>query len=188
MHLALVEILSRVSLVHAILKIAGSLLHNNRIHRSSALVSEDALMSRPIILILLAGLLFVPEGRADIRKDVKSAKQVLEAAFKSGDASIIRQRTTADHLSITTRFQFFSQADQLKALSEYRLSSYEMAGLQVNVLTNDVALLTFRADIEGTFRGRKLPSHVQVVETWVRRDGKWLQASYQATPLGESED
>ena len=72
--------------------------------------------------------------------------------------------------------------------SDYKISSYEMAGLQVIPLTKDVVLLTFRADIESTFRGRQLPSKVRVVETWVRRDGKWLQASYQSTPVGDSKD
>ncbi len=145
-------------------------------------------MARQIILIVLGSLLVVAEGRADVRKEVEKAKQVLQAAFKSRDANVIRQRTTADHLSIETRYQFFSQADQLATLSDYKISSYEVAGLQLIPLTKDVVLLTFQADIEGTFRGRQLPSKVRVVETWVRRDGKWLQASYQSTPVGNSKD
>ncbi len=145
-------------------------------------------MARQIILIVLGSLLVVAEGRADVRKEVEKAKQVLQAAYNSRDANVIKQRTTADHLSITTRYQFFSQADQLKALPDYKFSSYKIAGLQVIPLTKDVVQLTFRADIEGTFRGRQLPSKVRVVETWVRRDGKWLQASYQTTPVADSKD
>ena len=145
-------------------------------------------MARQIILILLGSLLLVAEGRADVRKEVEKAKQVLQAAYNSRDANVIQQRTTADHLSIETRYQFFSQADQLKALRDYNISSYETTDLQVIPLTKDVVLLTFQADIEGTFRGRQLPSKVRVVETWVRRDGKWLQASYQSTPVGDSKD
>ncbi len=145
-------------------------------------------MARQIILIVLGSLLVVAEGRADVREEVENAKQVLRAAFDSGDAKVVEQRTTADHLAITTGFQFFSQADQLRSLSDYHLSSYEAAGLQVIPLTEDVVQLTFRADIEGTFQGRQLPSKIRVVETWVRRDGKWLQASYQSTPIGDSKD
>ncbi len=149
-------------------------------------------MARQMILIVLGSLLVVAEGRADVRKDVRKevekAKQVLQAAYNSRDANVIKQRTTADHLSITTLYKFFSQAAQLKALPDYKFSSYKIAGLQVTPLTKDVVQLTFRADIEGTFRGRQLPSKVRVVETWVRRDGKWLQASYQTTPVGDSKD
>ena len=115
-------------------------------------------------------------------------KQELQTAYDSGDADGIRQGTTPDHLSITTLYQFVSQADQLKALSDRETSSYEMKGLQVISLTEDVVLLTFRADIDGTFRGRKIASKVQVVETWIKREGRWLQASYQSTPVGASRD
>ena len=145
-------------------------------------------MVRQIILIVLGSLLVVAEGGADVGEEVENAKQALQAAYNSRDANVIEQRTTADHLAITTGFQFFSQADQLTALSDFNLSSYEVAGLQVIPLTEDVAQLTFRADIEGTFRGRQLPSDIRVVETWVRRDGQWLQASYQTTPVEDSND
>ena len=145
-------------------------------------------MARQIILIVLGSLLVVAEGRADVQEEVEKAKQVLQAAYNSRDANVIQQRTTADHLSITPLYEFFSQADQLKALPDYKFSSYKMAGLQVIPLTKDVVLLTFRADIDGTFRGRQMASKVRVVETWVRRDGKWLQASYQATPIEDTKD
>ncbi len=145
-------------------------------------------MARQIILIVLGSLLVVAEGRADVGKEVEKAKQVLQAAYNSRDVNVIQQGTTTDHLSITPLYQYFSQADQLKTLSDVKFSSYEMKGLQVIPLTKEVVLLTFRADIKGTFRGSKMPSKVRVVETWVRRDGKWLQASYQSTPVGDSKD
>ncbi len=145
-------------------------------------------MARKMILIVVGSLLVLSGGRADERNEVEEAKQVLQAAYNSGDADGIRQGTTIYHLSITTLYQFFSQADQLKALSDHKISSYEMNGLQVIPLTEDVVLLTFRADIKGTFRGRKMASEVRIVETWLKREGKWLQASYQSTPVGDSQD
>ncbi len=57
-------------------------------------------------------------------------------------------------------------------------------GVRAIQLTEDVVLLTFRADIERTFGGKQTPPTVQVVEAWVRREGKWLQASYQETSVG----
>ena len=143
-------------------------------------------MARQIVLIVVGSLLALAQARADVPTEVEEAKQVLQAAYNSGDADGVRQGTTIYHLSITTLYQFVSQADQLKALSDNKISSYEMKGLQVIPLTKDVALLTFQADIDGTFRGRKMASKVQVVETWVKREGKWLQASYQLTPVGDS--
>ena len=57
-------------------------------------------------MIVLGSLLFVAEGSADVREEVENAKQVLRAAFDSVDAKVVEQRTTADHLAITTGYQF----------------------------------------------------------------------------------
>lgn len=57
---------------------------------------------------------------------------------------------------------------------------HEMSTMQ---LTEDVVVLTYRADIVGTYQGKKLTPHVRVVETWVKREGKWLQATYQETQV-----
>jgi hypothetical protein len=52
----------------------------------------------------------------------------------------------------------------------------------VKPLTGDVAQVTYRATIKGTYAGKAVPSPVYVGEVWIKRDGKWLQASYQETP------
>ncbi len=139
--------------------------------------------------LIVGSFLFVSAaGGVELGKEVKQAKRTLNAAFTVKDLNEIRQGTTAEHLAITSSYQFFSQADQLKSLHESKISSYKMNRMQTVPLTKDVVLLTFQADIDSTFRGRKTPSKVQVVETWVKRDGKWLQASYQTTPVTISKD
>ena len=64
-----------------------------------------------------------------------------------------------------------------------KFSEYKIEGLTVKALAKDVALASYQATITGTYKGKEVPSPVQVVEVWVKRDGKWLQASYQETPL-----
>jgi hypothetical protein len=54
----------------------------------------------------------------------------------------------------------------------------------VKLLTDDVAQIIYRATIKGTYAGKAVPSPVYASEVWVKRDGKWLQASYQETPQG----
>jgi hypothetical protein len=68
-------------------------------------------------------------------------------------------------------------------LSDWKTSEYKIEGLKVKTLTKDVALVSFQATIKGTYKGKEVPSPVQVVEVWIKRDGKWLEASYQETPL-----
>ena len=54
---------------------------------------------------------------------------------------------------------------------------------QVRGVVQSVALVTYRATIRGTYKGKEVPSPVQAGEVWVKRDGKWIQASYQETPI-----
>ena len=44
---------------------------------------------RQIILIALGSLLVLAEVRADVGEEVKNARQVLRAAFDSGDTKVI---------------------------------------------------------------------------------------------------
>ena len=120
-------------------------------------------------------------------KEVVAAKEALEAAYGSGNVVEIRSSTMRDHIAVAPHWEFFSQAEQLAALPELKVESYEMHDMKTMQLTKDVVALTFRADIVGTFQGKKLAPHVRVVETWVKREGTWLQATYQETQMDESE-
>ena len=95
----------------------------------------------------------------------------------------LKGHMTEDHVTILTCARFANTADQLKVLSDWKFSEYKIDALKVKTLTKDVALVSYQATIKGTYNGKEVPSPVQVAEVWVRRDGKWLQASYQETPL-----
>ena len=116
-------------------------------------------------------------------EQVVAAKQALEAAYDNGDVAAIRAGTTKDHVAIAPHFECMSQAEQLAKIPDLDIKSYEMHGFHTTRLTDHVVVLTFTADIDGTFKGKPLTPHVRVIETWVKRDGKWLQATYQETSL-----
>ena len=55
--------------------------------------------------------------------------------------------------------------------------------MKVSILSPEVALRTFTADLKGTFQGKTLPSQVFATELMVKRDGKWVEHFYQVTTL-----
>ena len=97
----------------------------------------------------------------------------------------LKQLMTEDHVTILTYAQFSNTADQLQVLADWKFTEYKMEGLKVKALTKDVALVSYEATIKGTYKGKEVPSPVQVAEVWINRDGKWLQASYQETPVDQ---
>src|SRR5262245_23190813 len=135
------------------------------------------------LLIATAILLLAVQSRAGTAEEVERAVQTILTAFNKGDVDTVKGLMTPDHVAILSYARFDSAADQLKALSDWQLSEYKVDGLKVTALTKDVALVSFHAAIKGTYKGKPVPRSVQVGEVWVRRDGKWLQASYQETPL-----
>ena len=135
------------------------------------------------VLIGTAVLLLAVQARADSADEVERARQTIQTAFNKGDVDTLKSLMTEDLITTLAYARFTDRAELLKVLGELKISEYKMDGLKVKTLTNDVALTSYLATIKGTYKGKAVPSPVQVVEVWIKRDGKWLQASYQETPV-----
>ena len=117
---------------------------------------------------------------------MERAVRAIQAAFNKGDVGTLKGMMTEDHVAVLSYARFANAADQLKVLSHWKFSEYKIDGLKAKPVTMDVALVLYRATIKGTYKGKEVPSPVQVGEVWVKRDGKWVQASYQETPADET--
>ena len=135
------------------------------------------------LLIVTAGVVAPPDEKPDVAKDVERAVHSIQTAFNNGDVDTLRVLMTDDHLTLLAYAHFSNREDQLKLLSEFKFSAYRIDDLQVRSLTETVVVVTYRATIRGTYKERQVTSPVHVGEVWVKRDGKWLQASYQETPV-----
>lgn len=122
----------------------------------------------------------------DINKELLATVQLLDEAFVARDAKTIRKFAAPNHISIASRYQFFNLDDQLKTLSKLKLSSNKSGPKKVIWISADVALVTYEAKLVGTYVGKRIDSRVRILTTWVRRDGKWIEISYQETALNES--
>ncbi|HKB35316.1 MAG TPA: nuclear transport factor 2 family protein [Gemmataceae bacterium] len=131
----------------------------------------------------MAALFLAIQARAGTADEVERARQTIQTAFNKGDVDTLKLLMTEDLLTTLTYARFTNRADLLKVLGDIKISEYKMDGLKVKPLTKDVALTSYRATIKGTYKGKTVPATVHVVEVWIKRDGKWAQASYQETPV-----
>jgi uncharacterized protein (TIGR02246 family) len=136
------------------------------------------------LVIVAASALFIAHTQQDVAKEVEGAVQTILTAYSKGDVDTVKRLMTEDHLAILPYAYFSNAADQLKNLSEWKIAAYNVDGLKVKILTGDVALVSYQATIKATYRGKEVPSPVRVSEVWVKRDGRWVQASYQETAAG----
>lgn len=136
-----------------------------------------------ILCILTNAKLFAEDKSAEADAELLKAVKTLDEAFSKRDKETIRKMTDRQHMSISPSYQFFNQKDQLKALPELKLSLFKSGKKKIIHTTPRSALITYEANIEGTFEGKQLAKHVQIVECWIKRKGNWIEVSYQETPL-----
>lgn len=144
-------------------------------------------MKLHLLLAAAVGLFLTSAARADdaaTRMEVEKAIKALNEAFAKNDAAAIKKLITEDHVGITPYYDgMYNVADQLKSLPEFKVSEYAVSQQKITFLTKDVALVTYQLKQKGTFKGKELIPNQAVAAVWVRRDGKWLEASYQETAV-----
>jgi hypothetical protein len=139
---------------------------------------------RLLCVLIVTGLILpAAYGQDDPAPLVEKSLRSLKTAFNQGDAETIKRLMTKDHELTLSYARFTNTADLLPALGDFKIIDYKIDGLQVKVLAPNAALATFRATTNGTYKGRVVPSPARVVEVWIKRDGQWLQASYQESPM-----
>jgi ketosteroid isomerase-like protein len=134
-------------------------------------------------LVVVAALLGPADAKDDAKRAVEKAAKALQVAWDKGDAAAVKRLMTADHVCITRHFQSRTRADQLKALPDFKYTDRRISALQVTMVSKDTAFVTLKAATKGTYRGRPFTSTVLAGMTWIRRAGKWREASYQETPV-----
>jgi uncharacterized protein (TIGR02246 family) len=118
---------------------------------------------------------------SDPKQTLIEAVTHLEDAFNQGDVEKIRSRMTTDHLAITSYAQFSNLEELVQALPSYKITQRQLSNIDVRILSQDVAVASYRAVIEGTYKDQKLPRQVWVVAVWVKQNGQWREATYQET-------
>lgn len=70
----------------------------------------------------------------------------------------------------------------VRYISDFDLKDYAMDDVKVTRFSKDVALLTYKVTLRGTFRGQALPSTPSYVSSeYVRRGGRWVNVFTQTT-------
>ena len=115
---------------------------------------------------------------------IRTVFAALDDAFERRDENAILSMTTADQVTIMPNFAGPQPlTESLRSLSDVKIEKRVVSEFAVTVLGPDAALVTHVADMEGTYRGEPLPSRAFVSGIMVRRDGRWLEKTYQVTTL-----
>jgi hypothetical protein len=143
-------------------------------------------MKWKVLSILSAGLLIGAGAGKDegAVKEIQQAMQGLNDAYAKGDATAIRRLTADEHIAITPYYGGpMPKTEQLKNLGDLQVPDYKAGEIKVTLFTKDAALVTYPLTQKGTYKGKPVAAKNYVAAVWVNRDGKWLEVSYQETPV-----
>lgn len=66
--------------------------------------------------------------------------------------------------------------------SNVRFDQCELSGFDVHFVAENAALITYRVKAAGLDHGKAFQLDSHASSSWMKRDGKWLNVFYQATP------
>jgi ketosteroid isomerase-like protein len=144
---------------------------------------------RKIILSVLAfalaaGIASANAGEPATVAAINAASVALDDAFERQTAEDIKRMMTADHIAVTPYYETpQTVAQQIASLPELKYKQTNTREVKVVVLGPDAGMRTFTARLDGTYKGKTIPSDVFVTSIIVREDGQWREKFYQVTAL-----
>ena len=116
-----------------------------------------------------------------VREIVDLERQAKDAALHR-DAAFVERTLADDYVAITPLGQVVTKADTVAArkTAQLRYDTIEISDMVVRLYGN-TAIVTARANVKGTELGEEFSGPYRFTRVWVRRNGKWLTVSYQAT-------
>lgn len=106
-------------------------------------------------------------------------------AFKSKDAKGFGQWIAEDAQDISAPDgRLRTKSEIIQMMSEFNIAEYELTEMQVSDVTNDVAIVTYKAKSKGTHQGKVIPDTQYFVSTlWVHKNGDWWARFHQESPI-----
>ncbi len=119
--------------------------------------------------------------QSTVREIVDMERQAREASIRR-DAEFSQRTLAEDYVAITPLGQVTTKQDTLSARKsgQLRYETIDVSDMVVRVY-GDTAVVTARADVKGHQLGEDFSGPYRYTRVWVRRTGRWLAVSYQAT-------
>jgi hypothetical protein len=137
-----------------------------------------------VLLCLAAGLSQARAGEAETIAAINAAAAALDNAFERQSADEIKHMMTANHIAVTPYYDApQTVAEQIASLPQLKYEQTNIGAVKVDVLGPDAGMRTFTARLDGTYKGKPIPSPAFVTAIMVRQDGQWKERFYQITAV-----
>jgi hypothetical protein len=155
-------------------------------------MEEDALMTVRIhrFALPLAALALAWSAPVHAQNDLQSTltgiEQSLWEAWKTADFEVFRANLTENAVTTGSMGVMAGRDRMIEMMSQSPcdVTSYALSEIQLHRVSDDTAILTYRAEQDATCSGETLPSPVWVSSVYHNQGGAWRSVLYQETPAG----
>jgi hypothetical protein len=153
-------------------------------------------MKYHLILTLAIGLAlptiaFAKEKKTDATADVEATvkkieQEILDGILKS-DTSLFEKYLSSDYLGIGPDGVTQNKSEFLSDVKSgtLKLESSKESEMKVQVADPDMAVVVYRTNDKGTYKGKDITGEYRWIDVFVKRDGKWQIAIDQGTQIAK---
>lgn len=142
-----------------------------------------------VVLVLSAAVLSGGPllAQEDAKAQIISIEETLWKAWKNQDTQPFEMHLSDDTVNINAGGITSGKAQVIQSVAggTCDVKSYSLSDWKVHQLTEDTAILTYRAQQSGTCDGEPIPAAVYASSVYLKKGGKWLAASYHETPVAK---
>ncbi|MCS6806095.1 MAG: nuclear transport factor 2 family protein [Acidobacteriota bacterium] len=122
-------------------------------------------------------------GRDTLAQQLIALERESWQAYKSRNVQAIKALVAEDYRAYTQGGPSTRQED-IESIAQLTIESYSIDEPHIAPVTQDVAIIRYKCDLKGSFKGKPLKP-VYATSVWVSRGGRWQLVSYQETPLSQ---
>ena len=123
----------------------------------------------------------------DVEATVKKIEQeILDGILKS-DTAALEKHLTSDYLGIGPDGATQNKSEFLADVKSgtLKIESSTMSDIKVQVADSDMAVVVYRTNDKGTYKGKDVTGEYRWLDVFVKRGGKWQIAIDQGTQIGK---
>ena len=124
---------------------------------------------------------------ADVEATIKKIEQELSDTIVKSDTSAFEKYLASDYLGIGPDGVTQNKTELLADIKSgsLKLESSNLSDMKVQVAEADMAVVVYRSDDKGTYKGKDITGQYRWLDVFVKRDGKWQIAIDQGTPIAK---
>ena len=118
---------------------------------------------------------------------LKKIEQELTDTIVKSDTSAFEKYLASDYLGIGPDGVTQNKSELLADIKSgtLKLESSNLSDMKVQVAEADMAVVVYRSDDKGTYKGKDITGQYRWLDVFVKRDGKWQIAIDQGTPIAK---